>query len=384
MSESKPRVLFLVTEDWYFCSHRLGLARALAAAGCEVGVACRVTGHGAAIGREGFRLFPIKMSRSSINPFHLTASVARIARVYGAFRPDIVHHVALKPALLGGLAARIAGIGKIINAVAGLGYVFSSSSMRARLLRPAMRGCLRLLLDGPEVRVIVQNPEDGAALSGPGMVAASRLRLIPGAGVDLTRFRPAPEPLGPPRATLVARMIVEKGIHELVEAARGLAARGIDMRITLAGESDAENPSAIPQRTLRQWSEAGIVEVLGHVEDIPALWAQSHMAVLPSYYAEGVPLSLIEAAACARPMIAADGPGLRDIVRHGETGLLVPPRDASALADAIALLAADPELRRRMGAQARRLAVEKFGSDAIIAQTLEVYGEILGDAWPKA
>lgn len=383
MSKAKPRVLFLVTEDWYFCSHRLGLARALKAVGCVVGVACRVTGHGAAIGDEGIHLFPIKMSRGSINPFHLAASVARIARVYGAFRPDIVHHVALKPALLGGLAARIAGIGKIINAVAGLGYVFSSSSLRARLLRPALRGCLRLLLDGPEVRVIVQNPEDGAALSAPGLVAASHLRLIPGAGVDLTRFRPTPEPPGPPRAVLVSRMIKEKGVHELVEAAHLLAARGVDVRITLAGESDHGNPSAIPQRRLDQWSAEGRVEVLGRVEDIPALWAQSHIAVLPSYYGEGVPLALIEAAASGRPMIAADGPGLRDIVRHGETGLLVPARDAGALADAIARLAADPALRRRMGAQARRLAEQRFAAAPIIAATLEVYGEILGESWPS-
>ena len=382
MSEPKPRVLFLVTEDWYFTGHWQGIARALKAAGCEVAIACHVTGDGEAITREGFHLFPIKMSRSSINPFHLAACVARIARVYRAFRPDIVHHVALKPVLLGGLAARIAGIRKTINAIAGLGYVFTSSSLRARLLRPAVRGGL-LLLDGADARTTVQNRENGAVLTASGIVAADRVRLIPGAGVDLTRFRPAPEPPGLPRATLVSRMIREKGIHEMVAAARLLAARGVGIRITLAGGSDHENPSAIPQRQLDQWSDEGSVEILGHIEDIPALWAESHMAVLPSYYGEGVPHSLVEAAACGRPMIAADGPGLRDIVRHGETGLLVPPRDAVALADAIARLAADSELRRRMGAEARRLAEQKFGADAIIAATLEVYGEILGDAWPK-
>ena len=178
-------------------------------------------------------------------------------------------------------------------------------------------------------------------------------------------------------------MIKEKGVHELVEAAHLLAARGVDVRITLAGESDHGNPSAIPQRRLDQWSAEGRVEVLGRVEDIPALWAQSHIAVLPSYYGEGVPLALIEAAASGRPMIAADGPGLRDIVRHGETGLLVPARDAGALADAIARLAADPALRRRMGAQARRLAEQRFDAAPIIAATLEVYGEILGESWPS-
>ncbi|HIG48217.1 MAG TPA: glycosyltransferase [candidate division Zixibacteria bacterium] len=174
------------------------------------------------------------------------------------------------------------------------------------------------------------------------------------------------------------------GRADLIEAARLLARRGTDTRITLAGRSDPENPSAIPQWQLDQWAKDGIVEVLGHVADVPGLWGQCHIAVLPSYYGEGVPLSLIEAAACARPMVAADGPGLRDIVRHGETGLLVPARDAGALADAIEKLSQDPELRRRLGQAARRLAEEKFGAETIIAQTLEIYGDLLGDAWPKA
>jgi len=382
MSKSKPRVLILVTEDWYFSGNALGVARALKAAGCEVAVACHITGSGEAIIREGIRLFPLKMSRNSINPFHLVACIVRIVRVYRTYRPDIIHHVALKPVLLGGLAARIVGIGKIINAVAGLGYIFTSSSLRARLLRPMVRLGLRLLLNRTDARTCVQNRENGVVLTASGIVAADRVRLIPGAGVDLARFQSSPEPSDPPRATLVSRMISEKGIKETVEAARLLAAQDTDVRITLAGKSDGENPSAIPQRQLDQWAEEGVVEFLGHVEDIPALWAKSHIAVLPSYYGEGVPRALVEAAACGRPMIAADGPGLRDIVRHGETGLLVPPRDSVALAGAIADLSGDPERRRRMGASARRLAEQRFGSDSIIAATLEVYHELLGDAWP--
>lgn len=378
MSETKPRALFLVTEDWYFSGHWLGIARALTAAGFEVAVACRVTDGAEAIAQAGVRLFPLAMSRISVNPFHLAACVARIAQVYRAYRPDIVHHVALKPALLGSLAARLTGVGKTINAITGLGYVFTSPSRRARLLRPIVRAWMRLLLDRADARTTVQNPEDGAALADTRIVAADRVRLIPGAGVDLSRFRPTPEPPGPPRAALVSRMIREKGIHETVAAARLLAARGVDVRITLAGAPDRESPSAIPQRQLDQWSQEGIVEILGHVADIPALWAGSHIAVLPSYYGEGVPHALVEAAACGRPLIAADGPGLRDIVRNGETGILVPPRDAGALADAIARLAGDSALRTRMGAAARRLAEKKFSADAITAATLAVYHELLG------
>lgn len=379
---NKPRVLFLVAEDWYFVSHRLSLARALAGAGLEVGVACRVTGAGAAIEGEGFRLFPLAMTRRSVNPFHLLACVFRIARAYRAFRPDVVHHVALKPALLGSIAARLTRIPAAVNAIAGLGYVFASASPRARALRPLVLGAMKRLLDGPARRTIVQNAADGAELARRGIVAEERLRLIRGSGVDLERFRPAPEPPGPPRATLVARMIAEKGVRELAEAARILAARGSDIRITLAGPVDRENPSAVPERDLRAWAEEGVLEYSGRVDDVPRLWRESHIAVLPSYYGEGVPLALIEAAASGRPMIACDGPGLGDVVIDGETGLLVPPRDPESLARAIERLAGDAELRRRMGAAARRHAEARFGAEAVNAKTLALYRELLGPRWP--
>lgn len=377
MTARAARILFLVTEDWYFCSHRLGLARALVAAGYEVGVACRVDRHGDAITGAGLRLFPLAIRRRSLNPFHQIAVVWHIRRVYRDFAPDLVHHVALKPALLGSLAARLAGIKRVVNAVAGLGFVFSSQSLKACLLRPVMTLALRILLDGNNYRTIVQNDDDGRVLTSRGIVRPDHLAVIRGAGVDLERFRPAPEPDGPVRFVMVSRMIAEKGVRELVAAARLLKARGTALRITLAGTPDAENPSAISRAELSGWVREGIVEYLGHVGDVAGLWANSHVAVLPSYYGEGVPLALIEAAAAGRPMIAADRPGLRDIVRDGETGLLVPPRDAAALARAIERLAGDRALRARLGAGARQLVENDFGSKAIEDQTKAVYRKLL-------
>ncbi|MDH3240801.1 MAG: glycosyltransferase family 4 protein [Alphaproteobacteria bacterium] len=382
MTGSKPRVLFLITESWYFTGHWIGLARALKDAGCEVGVACRVSDGAEEITAAGLTLIPLDMDRRSLNPFHLAAVVLRIARAYRAFRPDVVHHVALKTALLGSLAARLTGVRRIIQAIAGMGYVFASSALRARLLRPLVLAAMRALLDRAEARTIVQNDDDRRALAEGGIVAPERLLVLPGVGVDLVRFHPMPEPPGPPRAVLVSRMIREKGMFETVQAARLLKNRGIDVRIALAGGPDPESPSAIPQETLDSWAREGDVEILGHVDDVPGLWAESHIALLPSYYREGVPHSLIEAAACTRPLIAADGPGLRDIVRDGETGLLVPARDASALADAIERLARDPALRRRLGEAGRRLAEERFGAEVINAKTLGVYRALLGENWP--
>jgi glycosyltransferase involved in cell wall biosynthesis len=370
------RLLFLVTEDWYFCSHRLGLARAAIEAGYEVAVACRVDRHGEKITAVGIRLFPLALSRRSLNPFHLLAAIWRIRRLYRDFAPDVVHHVALKPAILGSFAARLAGCRHVVNAVAGFGFVFSSTSFKARLLRPVMTAALRLLLDGRGYRTIVQNDDDAKTLISRGIVAPDHIVVIRGAGVDLSRFRAAPEPQGPVRVTMVSRMIAEKGVRELVAAARVLKSRNLDVRITLAGTPDAENPSAIPESELAAWAREGIVEYLGHVADVAALWRESHVAALPSYYGEGVPLSLIEAAAAGRPLIAADGPGLRDIVRHGETGLLVPPRDADALADALATLVRDPGLRQRLGSGARQLAENAFADSIVQTQTLSLYGDL--------
>ncbi len=377
MTAPRPRVMFLVTEDWYFCSHRLALARALAADGFDVAVACRVDRHGAMITDAGLALYPLALSRRSLNPFHLLAAIGRIRAAYRAFRPDIVHHVALKPAVLGSVAARLAGVRRVVNAIAGLGFVYSSQSLKARLLRPVMTLAFRLLLDGPGFRTIVQNDDDGRTLTSRGIVSPGHLTVIRGAGVDLTRFRPTPEPDSPVRVVMVSRMIAEKGVRELVEAARLLKARGLDLRITLAGTPDQENPSAIAEAELAGWAQEGIVDYLGHVNDVSRLWAESHIAVLPSYYGEGVPLALIEAAAAGRPLIAADGPGLRDIARPGESGLLVPPRDVAALAEAIANLAGDSALRTRLGNGARRLAESTFSSDAVIRQTAALYRDLL-------
>jgi len=383
MSGRVPRVLFLVSEDWYFRSHRLPLARALKGAGFEVGVACRVSGDGAAIAAEGLELVPLPLARHRLGPLHLAASVARVARAYRAFQPDLVHHVALKPVLVGSLAARLARVPAMVNAVAGLGYAFSAQGPRAQALRAAIGLGLRLVADGPRARLIVQNAEDGEAMVARGIAPRERVVLIPGAGVDLARFRPAPEPPGPVRVTLVARMIREKGIEDLAAAAGILRGRGVPARVTLAGAPDPENPSSIPESRLRAWAGEGVVEYLGPVDDVPALWRESHIACLPSYYGEGVPLALIEAAAAGRPLIAADRPGLRDIARDGETGLLVPPRDPIALADAIARLAADALLRARLGAAARALAEARFGEAAVVAATLAVYRDLLGDRFPR-
>ena len=372
----RPRLLYLVTEDWYFCSHRLPVARAARDAGAEVVVATRVTAHGEAIRAEGFRLVPLAWRRGSHTPLAELRAIVDIVSLYRRERPDLVHHVALKPVIYGSLAAASAGVPHVVNALTGLGALFIGSSARTRLLGALARAVLRPLLNRPGGRVILQNADDRLLLEERGLLRHTLVALIRGSGVDVNRFAPTPEPDSPPVAVLAARMLRDKGVDEFVDAARLLKARGVAVRMQLAGPTDPDNPAAIDEKVLRGWQTEGVVEWLGPVADMPALWATSHIAVLPSYR-EGLPKALLEAAASGRPMVATDVPGCREIVRADETGLLIPPRDAAALADAIARLAGDAALRRRLGARARLVAETEFAEAVVVRETLALYRELL-------
>jgi glycosyltransferase involved in cell wall biosynthesis len=379
---TKAKLVFFVTEDWYFCSHRLPLARAARDAGFDVVVACRVAAHGSAIRAEGFKLIPLRhFNRSIGNPLRELASLMEIAGIYRREKPDLIHQIAIKPVLLGSLAARLTGVPRMVNMIAGLGSIFTSASLKARLLRGPVKLAIRLLLNRKSARVIVQNPEDGRLLTDGGLIDPARLALIKGSGVDLAHYAATPEPATddgrPPVAVQVSRMIWDKGAGVLVDAARILRARGIALRVILAGMPDPENMATIPEAQLQAWQDEGIVEWRGFCDDVPRLWRESHIAVLPSWYGEGVPKSLLEAAAAARPMVAVDGPGLREVAIDGETGFLVPARDAAALADALQQLAQDGALRRRMGEAARRRAEEHFGDATVVAATMALYRQLI-------
>jgi glycosyltransferase involved in cell wall biosynthesis len=369
------KILFLVSEDWYFLSHRLPMARAARDAGAEVVVATRVRGRGAEIEAEGFRLVPVELSRSGRNPLHDLATLVSLVRLYRRERPDIVHHVALKPALYGSIAAWLTGVPGMVNAFAGMGFVFISEGAFARTLRPLIGGLFRFLLNRPPSRVIVQNPDDRSLFELRIGVAPERVRIIRGSGVDIDAFHPNDEPPGTPVAVCVARMLWDKGIGELVEAARILKARNVDIRIRLVGPGD-DNPAAIPKATLKEWSREGIVDVAGASRDIAGEYARAHIAVLPSYR-EGLPKSLLEAAAAGLPMVATDVPGCREVCRNGETGLLVPLRSVEPVADALQRLATDPALRATLGQAARRAAETEFAEGIVTAQTVALYEELV-------
>jgi glycosyltransferase involved in cell wall biosynthesis len=368
------RLLYVVTEDWYFLSHRLPMARAARDAGFEVHVATRVVDGAAAIAAEGFALHPVPFKRGRLSPLASFHTIRALRRVHAAVRPDIVHHVALQPIVLGSLAAAGLPFARV-NAVAGFGYSFTSDIWRARAIRPLVVAAMRLLLAHRNAVTLVQNEDDRATLAAIGL-RPSRIVMIPGSGVDVASLAPLPEPAGPQTVAFVGRLLAYKGVPLVVAAHSLLRERGSDVELLIAGMPDQTNPDSLTEETVRGWSQIPGLTWLGQVRDISTVWARAHIAVLPSLH-EGVPLSLLEAAACGRPMVATDVPGCRDIVRHGETGLLVPVNDAPALAEAIDRLAKAPELRARLGAAARRLAVARFSAGAIGQQTVDLYRSLV-------
>ena len=378
----RPKLLFLVTEDWYFCSHRLPAAHAARAAGFDVVVATRVRAHGDRIRDEGFTLRPIGWRRRGDGLVGAARAISGIARLYRAERPDIVHHVALKPVLFGGIALRFAfpapeSAPVTIDSIMGLGSRFSAASFGARLRRPSLGIALRLAAGGKRGRVIVQNPEDRDALIALGLVP-QRIVMIRGSGVDCNHFRALPDPEATTvTVALVSRMLHAKGVLDAAAAIRLLRGRGHPVELLLAGPSDPDNRGSLTAKTLISLTTHPGIEWLGPVADVRAVWRRAAIAVLPSTYGEGVPKALLEAAACARPIVASDVPGCREVVRPGETGLLVPPRDIQGLADAIAALAGDPVRRKAMGRAGRELIEREFAEAIVARETLAVYDAAL-------
>lgn len=374
----QPVVIYLVSEDWYFWSHRRNLARAARDNGWKVVVATRVTSHDRHIEQEGFRCEPVEVHRGSRSPFDDALYIMRVVRLYRRYRPKIVHHVGIKPILYGSIAARLVGVPSVVNAVAGLGYLFISQSRSVRLIRAVVVAALRYVLARAGMMVVVQNADDRAVFASA-IVDEKQVVTIPGAGVDVDHFTPQPERPGEVVVAQVGRLLWDKGIATLVEAAAILHAWGAPVRVVAVGDTDAANPASVDPAVLDEWRREGHVEFWGFREDMRAVWEEAHIAVLPSLR-EGMPKSLLEAAACGRPLIATAVPGCRELVRDGENGLLVPANDSLALADAIHRLVIDPGKRQEMGTAARRIVESGFADRIIIGRTLALYDALEASA----
>ncbi|MGJ4945745.1 glycosyltransferase family 4 protein [Bradyrhizobium sp. HKCCYLS1011] len=371
------RLLYVANEDYAFLMHRLPMARAARDAGYEVHVATNVNAGASAIAAERFILHPIPFQRGGLSPSAALPTVRAIRAVETAVKPDVVHHSGLQASVLGSLAALGSSI-PVVNAITGLGYVFTSATLRSRVTKQAMVWLLPRLMNRSSGFVLVQNPDDRDALSALG-VRPEKIALIPGSGVDTDRFQPLPEPDGPISFGFAGRLLTDKGIRALVAAHRLLRAEGHDFNLLIAGSPDAANPASVSPDEIEQWRrEAGIM-LLGQIKDITELWQRCHIAVLPSHR-EGLPVSLLEAAACGRPLVSTDAPGCREIAINGQTGLAVPIESPVALADAMKRLAQSPDLRARYGKAARQLVEDKLSAGIIGRSVVALYDRLTAGA----
>jgi glycosyltransferase involved in cell wall biosynthesis len=371
-------ILFLVTEDWYFVLHRLPIARAAQRSGYRVLVATQLSQYRELLEGEGFTVIPMVWRRNSMNPLHALGEIRQITAIYRNYKPDLVHHVALRASLYGSIAARLSGTAPVVNNLAGLGHAFSSTGRGAAVVRQGLIAAFRLLFRGKHTCTIVENSDDLAFLIDRIGLPEKQAVLIRSIGVDEQRFAFCEEqPQTVPAVVMVSRLIWPKGVRELVEAGRILRARGISVRVRLVGKADKASSVSVPENVLQAWHDQGDIEWLGHQDDIPRIWAQAAIAVLPSYYREGIPRSLLEAAACGRPVVTTDMPGCREIIEDGVNGYLVVPRDVVSLADALEKLIKDPSLRDRMGRAGRERVLQHFTERHVVAQTLDTYQDLL-------
>ncbi len=376
MSANRIKIVYAVNEGSFFLSHRLPLAREASARGYDVHVVCGIGTGEAELVEYGITAHPIPFSRSGFNPLKEITTLNAITGVYRDLRPDIVHHVTIKPVLYGTRAAARTSVRAVVNAVPGMGFVFTRRGSLARMRRLLVNFMYRVFLRHPNMRVIFQNSEDMRGFIDHAIVKRAQVTLIRGSGVDFEEFSCSPEPAGPVTLLLVARMLWHKGVGEFVEAARRLRGEHPSWRFLLAGDVDPGNPASIAREDLEHWQAEGLVEWLGHRNDIARLMADSHVVCLPSYR-EGLPKTLLEAAASGRAMISSDATGCQEVVRDGVTGLVVPIRDAAALTEAMEQLGSDPALRARFGRAAREKAEALFDVEDVVEYTFRVYEELL-------
>lgn len=370
------KVLLVANTSWYLYNFRLPLARHLRDLGYDVVFVAPKDAYSARLVAERFHWIALELNRKSVNPLREMLTLLRIWQIYRTEKPAVCHHFTIKCVLYGTIAAKLAGVKAVVNAVTGLGHAFIGQGWWHRAVRPALRFVYRKILTARRVQVIFQNGDDYREFLDRKMIVPDKTTIIRGSGVCLRRFFPRPgDPDGKPSPTilLASRLIREKGLMEYVEAARLLREKGLEVSFALAGRVDPGNPSSITEDQLQDWVREGVVDYLGHVDNVEEVLQLATIVALPSYR-EGTPKILLEAAAMGKPLIATDVPGCREIVRHGYNGLLVPARDVAGLAEAFELLLKEPERCRLFGENSRTLAHE-FREANVIEATLEVYGK---------
>jgi len=372
------KVLLFGNTDWYLYNFRLPLAKKLRDMSFEVVMVSPPGKYGEKIKSEGFRWLPVAMNRRSVNPISEFFVLKELIKLYKNEKPDLVHHFTIKSVVYGSVAARFSGVKNVVNAVAGLGFVFTNESLFAKILRPFVKSILKFSMDTDNSRLILQNPDDQALFVASKLIDPDHIRLIRGSGVNTNRFEPVKNNGGNDvvNVLLATRLLWDKGIREFIDAVRIIKNTHKPVNFLLAGAPDDGNPASVQNEEIIKWVNEGLVESLGHIENIESVLTNVDIVVLPSYR-EGLPRILLEAASMGLPLVSTDVPGCREIVKNNINGLLVPVKDSKSLAVAIEYLIDNPIERSRMGRAGREMVLNEFDEKIVIDDTIDVYREVL-------
>ena len=374
-------VLIVEGHPTYFCSHRLPWARKAKAGGYDVHVTALKTGGEERVRREGFPFHPIAERDRGQNPLAELGIVVKLARLLYRLDPTLAHFITLRSVLYGATAARLIGVPAVLNSVTGLGVLFADDDLTTRGLRWGVLQALRFALGHPNQCTSFHNPDNAALFVSRGLVDDEDTFVTLGSGVDPGRFpavAEAPVDGDGPIVMLPTRLLWHKGVGVFVEAARQLRAAGAQARFVVVGDTDPENPASVPEAQMQEWTEAGPIEWWGLQPPVamPRVLQRAHVVCLPSYYREGVPKVLIEAASTGRPIVTTDVPGCREIVAHEENGFVVPPRDPDAVARRIQQLVTSRALRHQMGSAGRERVESTFTAEMVANSIVEAYDQL--------
>ena len=376
--KKNKKLLILVNDLGFFISHRLLIAEASFAKGFDV-----VVGYGELgtadkdfLINKGFKIKHIPMYRVSINFVKELKTLLYVWKFFKIEKPDIAHLVTIKPYLYGGIISRLLGTPALVSAVSGLGTIFISKDLKFRIIRFLLYPIYKMAFNHINQKIIVQNNDDLKVLADWGVLKAIKTKLLKGSGVDINNFKNLEEPSGIISICFASRLLRDKGLNEFVLAAKILKERGVIAKFYVAGDLDLNNPTGLSIDDFNKLKKIEYIEVLGFQKDIPRLYANSHIICLPSYR-EGLPKSLIEAAAAGRAIVTTDVPGCRDAIIPNKTGLLVPVKNSYKLADALQWLIENPDKRVAMGKAGRKLAEKNFAVDNVVQNHLDIYQELL-------
>lgn len=369
------KVLMIINDMAWFWSHRLPLARGIVNRQWQLCVAAAGAAQNGKLKEAGMAGIDLPPPGGLLSHFRIFFAILRAIR---REQPDIIHAITIRYAFYTAIAARLLGYQPVLFTLAGLGSLFTGTSVLSRMLRPAVIVLCRFAFNQTGVHIIFQNKDDRDLMLTARVIRADKTSVIRGSGVDLDEFSYCEEaPQTVPVILYAGRLIKEKGIGEFVDAARQIRGKGVNARFLVAGDYYPANPHSLDPAVMDQWVQEGVIEWLGQVADMPSLLRKTAIVTLPSYYGEGVPKCLLEAAATGRAIITTDMPGCRETVVAGETGLLIPPCDSDALALAIETLLADPPKRQAMGRAGRALITRDFAVETVVSRTLAVYDRVL-------